>query len=135
MSARLGLVAGGLVGLAIACASQPRPATAPAPTMPGESTSGPHDQIQQLANQIDADRVQLNLPVASPMADHDGAAGAGVYAFAVGDLYTDLHAERLDLSQCEADLRSCESADERLVGRAEVRRCQVDMCDSNEALL
>ncbi|HEY3806367.1 MAG TPA: hypothetical protein VGL61_27370 [Kofleriaceae bacterium] len=69
MSARIGLVAGGLVGLAIACASEPRPATAPAPTtMPGDSTAGPHDQIQQLANQIDADRVQLNLPAASPMA-------------------------------------------------------------------
>jgi hypothetical protein len=68
MNARLGLVAGGLVGLAIACASAPRPAIAPATAMPGESTAGPHDQIQQLSNQIDTDRIQMNLPAASPMA-------------------------------------------------------------------
>jgi hypothetical protein len=60
------LVAGALA-LAIACAAQPRSASTPS-AMPGEAPSGSHDQIQQLANQIDADRLQMNLPPAEPMA-------------------------------------------------------------------
>jgi hypothetical protein len=61
MSGRGWLGAAAIAAIAVACAAQPRPATSASP-------QSPHDEIQQLSNEIDGQRTQLGVTNASPMA-------------------------------------------------------------------
>jgi hypothetical protein len=55
-------------GVVVACAAQHQATQAPvAPVMePGRAT--PHDQIEQLSNEIEAKRTQMGLPAQAPVA-------------------------------------------------------------------
>jgi hypothetical protein len=64
VSVRLGLVAGASIALAIACAARPQPSTMAPPTA---ATANPHDEIERLSNEIEAERGQFPATGATPM--------------------------------------------------------------------
>jgi hypothetical protein len=64
VSIRVGLAAGACVALVIACAAQQPSAMAPA----AANTSSPHEEIERLSNEIDADQGRFPANATTPMA-------------------------------------------------------------------
>jgi hypothetical protein len=115
----LGLVAGAFVALVIACgASRPMavaPPTAPTPVQMTPASGGSsHDQIQDLANQIDATRVELKLPeqhgVASSVTPMSSTPEVPACARAQSDTCTQTCT--LSDSICDNSKKICELADQ-----------------------
>jgi hypothetical protein len=109
----VGLVAGACMALAIACAARQAP-MAVSPTMAPASGSSPHDQIQDLANQIDGKRVELKLPEQHGVGSSATPMGSTPEVPACARAQNDTCTQTCTLSDsiCDNSKKICELADQ-----------------------
>jgi uncharacterized protein with beta-barrel porin domain len=113
MKGLVGLVAGACMALAIACAASVAP-MAVAPQMAPASGSSSHDQIQELANQLDAKRVELKLPEQHGVTNGATSMGNTPEIPACARAQSDTCTQTCTLSDsiCDNSKKICELADQ-----------------------
>jgi hypothetical protein len=108
----VGLVAGACMALAIACAASQAPMAVTPQMAPASGSS--HDQIQELANQLDAKRVELKLPEQHGIVNNATPMGTTPDVPACARAQSDTCTQTCTLADsiCDNSKKICELADQ-----------------------